>query len=153
MLFHELGHLVLLILWGKRITGLNLTPFGIGITTPSTTHLSYGKEISIVLAGPLMNFLLAGGLLLLPNGELASAINLVMGLFNLLPILPLDGGQALHFWTEGRGGAGRWLAYGITAMALAFLYGMSIFWAVRGKGYGMLCACLFLTIQLLRRTQ
>ena len=51
MLFHELGHLLLLCLWGKRITGLTLTPFGIGITTPTTTRLSYGKEISIVLAG------------------------------------------------------------------------------------------------------
>ncbi len=151
MLFHELGHLLLLCLWGKRITGLTLTPFGIGITTPTTTRLSYGKEISIVLAGSLVNLLLAGIFYCLPNGALASAINLVMGLFNLLPILPLDGGQALNYWMERRGAVSWWPAYLVTGLALALLYGLSFALALRGRGYGMVCASLFLTIQLIWR--
>ena len=74
-----------------------------------------------------------------------------MGLFNLLPILPLDGGQALNYWMERRGAVSWWPAYLVTGLALALLYGLSFALALRGRGYGMVCASLFLTIQLIWR--
>ena len=62
-------------------------------------QLSYPKEMALAAAGPAVNLLLA--VLLSHLGArweecyLFGGVHLVLGLFNLLPILPLDGGMLL----------------------------------------------------------
>jgi len=62
-------------------------------------------EFAIVLAGPMMNFALAaafyfGGALLPANAAFITSwvigINLVWGIYNLLPVWPMDGGQLMR---------------------------------------------------------
>jgi stage IV sporulation protein FB len=60
-----------------------------------------GSEIAIALAGPVHNFIFAGlafvllGKEIVPPGfgKFIFELNLAMGLFNLLPAIPLDGGR------------------------------------------------------------
>lgn len=96
---HELGHIAALRYYGGRISCLAITPFGAEMTVSDSTQLSYGAEMLVTLAGPAVNLLLALGLGLLGKyGEtfyVFAGAQLVLGLFNLIPARPLDGGQLL----------------------------------------------------------
>lgn len=107
VLAHELGHALSGIAFG-------LTPridlHGMGGTT-SWAHKNVGtvKRIVISVAGPLVGIVIGGALylgapLLVSSGlpalardvlEMVIYVNLVWGALNLLPMIPLDGGNAL----------------------------------------------------------
>ena len=88
---HELGHLLVLALLRKRIYGLSLGVFGAVIETAS---LGYVEEAICAAAGPVMNFLLF--FFCLHNWFIFAFCNLVLLVYNLLPLYPLDGGRAFR---------------------------------------------------------
>lgn len=104
---HECGHLLSGILLGFRPKEITFTPFGLRIGFSlycgdynkkiGKGNLLTVKKIILAIAGPLTNFILIGILLILPieEKEIAIYANLLIGLFNLLPIYPLDGGRIL----------------------------------------------------------
>ena len=97
---HELGHLIAVRALGGRVCRLRLTVVGAELSLDPEQPLSYGRECLAALAGPLANLLLAG---LAMQGRLflLAGLSLGQGLFNLLPILPLDGGRCLYFLLTG----------------------------------------------------
>lgn len=93
---HELGHYLVLRLFGAKIISLRLEVFGAVMETDSG-GLSYGRELAAVLAGPAANFLCAFALASpqIPDWYAPAGAHLALGLFNLLPVRPLDGGRAV----------------------------------------------------------
>jgi stage IV sporulation protein FB len=119
ILVHELGHAMAVLAFGLQP---RIDVHGLGGTTSWSggSNLSNGKRIVISLAGPAMGFiawaLVVGlrSLQVVPHTVLGdfvyqslTYVNLGWGIFNLLPILPLDGGSvmssALDALTQGRG--------------------------------------------------
>jgi Zn-dependent protease len=103
ILWHELGHALTASRWGL-VLGISLHGAG-GLTKwTSLRPLSWWKRLAISLSGPAAGMVLglvafclpepADDLLRFGRWQLVW-INVGWGLFNLLPILPLDGGQAL----------------------------------------------------------
>ncbi|WP_433945889.1 M50 family metallopeptidase [Paenibacillus sp. SN-8-1] len=98
---HELGHVAAARWFGIPVISVTMLPFGGNAVMEDNGNITAGKEIVIALAGPLQNLLLIGiTLLLYQNGVWEGAFpvyfikcNLLIALFNLLPILPLDGGK------------------------------------------------------------
>lgn len=99
ILIHELAHLSVGIMIGGNPRKLNLNPMGV-----SLEFYSYGKNkllyrILFYLAGPFMNFIIALAFMYMEGlkGEYEKIIytNLAIGVFNLIPVLPLDGGKIL----------------------------------------------------------
>lgn len=120
---HELGHFLVLKSLGAGVKGLRLSVFGAVLETDSA-RLSYGGELAAVLAGPAANLLCV--LLLAPLGgkwAVFLGANLVLCIFNLLPVRPLDGGKALGLlisWSAGPT-AGEWAVRWIGAATAAAL--------------------------------
>ncbi len=89
VILHEIAHLVCMSILGCQPKEIRLIPGGIEITR--TFYLKKQKEILISASGPFINILL---FLLFLNLHLEFAlINLCIGVFNLLPLTTLDGGE------------------------------------------------------------
>jgi stage IV sporulation protein FB len=96
---HELAHLYAMYRAGWDRCRVRFTPLGIRLLREGGAPVSYTSEIAVHLSGPAVNLLLGGVLAVLAIvwdgvGPLMTA-NLGLGLFNLLPVCPLDGGHAL----------------------------------------------------------
>ncbi len=110
---HELGHALTAMRLGIRTRDIILLPVG-GVARFEQAVFGPRTELLISSAGPLVNLLIAiGGMLPLAiAGNLSSIgtvsifssslfaqivqINLILGISNLLPALPLDGGRMLR---------------------------------------------------------
>ncbi|WP_059040909.1 site-2 protease family protein [Paenibacillus rubinfantis] len=98
---HEMGHVVAARMYGIKVLSVQMLPFGGVAVMEDAGDITAGREMAIALAGPLQNLLLIGASLLLHAAGLWDGpflnyfiqSNLLIALFNLLPILPLDGGK------------------------------------------------------------
>ena len=100
ILLHELFHAIFGIALGLKIKKIRINPLGFNIEFMSFKEKNrISKKIIIYLAGPLFNFVIAliFYMLNIDNDLKVNIVytNLVLGIFNLLPILPLDGGKML----------------------------------------------------------
>lgn len=101
-LFHEIGHLLMMLIVGNKPKKIRFEITGINIIR-NNTDISTKNEILIALGGPLANaFVLIVCCLILSfyNTEmilLIACTNLILMAFNLLPIKRLDGGIAFYY--------------------------------------------------------
>ena len=100
-LLHELAHYAVLRLCGVRTARFTLTGLGASLYVPELHRLSYGAELLSAAAGPLMNLLLWVLLSLTGREELTlfAGAQMVLGVLNLLPVRPMDGGCILWLAT------------------------------------------------------
>jgi len=92
VIFHECGHIIAMLICGIKPEKLVLHSFGISLNAPQP---SASKTFVIASSGPVFSLILAG-LFYFVFPPLFS-MNLCIGLINLLPALPLDGGRILSF--------------------------------------------------------
>ena len=100
-LLHDLAHYAVLRLCGVRTARFTLTGLGASLYVPELHRLSYGAELLSAAAGPLMNLLLWVLLSLTGREELTlfAGAQMVLGVLNLLPVRPMDGGRILWLAT------------------------------------------------------
>lgn len=90
---HELGHCATLRILGIPLRSLRLSALGAELAPART--LPYAVELPVALAGPCAS-LLCAALAAQWGRYLFAGLSLALGVFNLLPILPLDGGRAVN---------------------------------------------------------
>ena len=96
---HECGHLIVIRLSGGTVHRLCLT--ACGAVLKCSLPPSPLSRAAICLAGPAASFALTALANPLGAYRLAGA-SALLGLFNLLPVPPLDGGMALRHLADGR---------------------------------------------------
>ncbi|MGH8892527.1 MAG: site-2 protease family protein [Actinomycetes bacterium] len=135
VLVHELSHTLVALQAGLPVRRISLHLLG-GVSEIARPAATPAREAGMAVAGPVVSLLLAGvGFLAAEALEpqtvgwvLARALmfsNLVVGIFNLLPGLPLDGGRVLSaaVWrATGRRHTGTvvaaWLGRGVAVLVL-----------------------------------
>ncbi len=156
ILVHEIAHSAVAQKYGLKVSEIELYLFG-GASKIEEEPKTPKSEILITIVGPLSSLLLGGIFLLIVFGIpiplpviltvtlLYSGIsNIGLGLFNLLPAFPVDGGRILraYLWyrrkdivsaTRTASRIGSFFAYGLMAYGLLeiFLFGfLNGFWLI-----------------------
>jgi Zn-dependent protease/predicted transcriptional regulator len=114
VVLHELGHALAAKRYKIKTVDITLLPIG-GIARMESLPENAWEELMVAIAGPLVNFMIA--ILVLPfvsfpetiiNAEEMTtvnagnfmisffAVNLTLGIFNLVPAFPMDGGRVLR---------------------------------------------------------
>jgi stage IV sporulation protein FB len=166
VLVHELGHAAVLGLLGFGPSQIALA--GLGGHTFNPRRAKPWQDLLVSLAGPITSFLLFYvATISYANSTFAqndamlrvflpflAQINLIWGFFNLLPIIPLDGGQALRnffrFFLADRTAVylSAAVSVGLGALLIAWaLFSRQFFIAILGA---MLTVQNFRTIQVVR---
>jgi stage IV sporulation protein FB len=141
---HEVAHALVASAYDIRVESVELVPFGGVARVSGLMEFDPRVETSVALAGPASSFLLAAlGAALMRAGiapqdtGLIVDFNLLLGVLNLLPALPLDGGRVTRAVLATRTGfreatrstalLGKALAV-LLALAALFLVSMGQFW-------------------------
>lgn len=148
VLAHELGHSLVAQRRGIPVKSITLFLFG-GAANISKEAETPPAELFMALSGPAVSFALGGIFWALyyftyDSAELVSAIslylsqvNLILGIFNMVPGFPLDGGRvfrALIWWKTGdfrqatriASTTGKWFAYLLilSGLVITLVYGI-----------------------------
>jgi Zn-dependent protease len=159
VLLHELGHALMARRFGINTQDITLYPIG-GVARLERMPRAPGAELLIALAGPAVNFAIVAalvvlGVLGLDGGGFSPElglfvdqmllINLGLGLFNLIPAFPMDGGRILRALLSGL--TGRATATMIAATigrTLAIVFGVVSLLVTHNLVHVALAAFIFL---------
>ena len=169
VLAHELAHSLVARSRGVPVRNITLFMFG-GVSNIQRDPSSPVDELLVTIVGPLTSFLLGAIFLILGTGSFALAnmnlmnastmvsqlgpfgtillwlgsVNILVGLFNLIPGFPLDGGRIVRsiLWgiTDNLQKATRWASWMGQAVAWALIFaGMAMLFGARipflGSGF------------------
>lgn len=143
VLLHELSHSLVAKRLGLPVEHITLFIFG-GVSALGGEPTSARQEFLVAIAGPMTSFLIAivSGLVMLIAWQLSDdqapvtvvafylgLVNVMVGIFNLLPGFPLDGGRVLRATLWARSGnmlkatrwasnAGTFISFGLIALGV-----------------------------------
>lgn len=146
IILHELGHSLVARHHGVDISSITLFVFG-GVSQMKEEPRKPREEFQIAIVGPLISLALSGAFWTLAllgqrtEGMTATTavllylagINLLLAVFNMLPVFPLDGGRVLRaaLWhrrgnlaaaTQTAASVGRVFAFALVALGLLQLF-------------------------------
>ena len=134
VLIHELGHLTAMKLLGLKLCELRLELTGLCIGYSGET--SRWGHLLTAAAGPAIGFVYAQ-LASAAGWELAAGLSMLLSLFNLLPIRPLDGWRMAASLCTGQ--CGERILSVLGSLAALLLLCLGLVCARQGRGYA-LCA-------------
>jgi stage IV sporulation protein FB len=156
VLLHEFGHIFTARAFGVTTPTVTLLPIG-GVAQLERIPEKPSEEFLIAIAGPMVNVVIALGLIIFAGASLHSgsletventrftlidrlaAVNLFLAIFNMIPAFPMDGGRVLRALlatrlgyvraTETAAMIGQWVAFALGFIGL-FYNPMLIFIAI-----------------------
>lgn len=100
LFIHETAHLITARIFSVRVDNVSLLPFGAKISYVSH-DMRPDKEFLLYFSGPLANFIFAGIIVFasfymyIPSYDFFIFYNVLIGLINLVPTIPLDASRCI----------------------------------------------------------
>jgi len=153
VLLHELAHSFVAIREGVKVRDITLFFLGGMANLENECRTSKGS-IKIAISGPIVSFLLAASMILLSNilsetsfiisnlFKQVGGLNFLIGLFNLLPIMPLDGGVILKsiVWQyTGSKRTGIKVAIASARLISCFVIFIGFYMLIKARFYTSIC--------------
>lgn len=136
LVFHEYGHIRAMKYFGMKTKGIYLIPFLGGLALSDEKINTRWQDVVISIMGPFFGLILSLILMVVywVTGEMFFAglavFNAFLNLFNLLPILPLDGGHVLKsisFSMNSKLGIAMCALAAIGGVILSYQLGLALF--------------------------
>ncbi len=152
IVLHELGHSVIARFYKIPVKSITLFALG-GVAHISRDATRPVAELLMALAGPFMSLLIGGAFIgawfLFGAGDSSAVdavllglggMNIVLAIFNLIPLFPMDGGRVFrsivwlitgnyHRATSIAAWTGRFMAWGLMGAGVLAMTGMDVFLA------------------------
>jgi len=135
LVFHEYGHIKAMKYFGLKTKGIYLIPFVGGLALSDEKINTRWQDIVISIMGPFFGLILSIVCLVgywLTDIEILAGIavfNALLNLFNMLPILPLDGGHVLKsiaFSINSRIGLIACILGAILGIYISYYFGLAL---------------------------
>lgn len=94
IILHEFGHLIMAKFLNVHIKNIKFKIFGISAEIEEESRISNIKKILVIGIGPIINLFIC---VIFVRFKILFYTNLLLFLFNILPIIPLDGGKVLFY--------------------------------------------------------
>lgn len=142
---HETGHIAVYIILLNKVPKIEISIFGIKMINDikNEKHLKY-----ILARGPGVNLFLTAIFYLLCNNRFtiqrytAFGVNLIMFIFNMLPVYYLDGGQILYITSKFYQNHCK----SISILTVIFIGFIGIAMCLAGQNYGIIRAMLLFIV-------
>ena len=159
IIIHESGHIILMCIFGYAPEKIKISLFEISISDRKRQERSFIQIFLIIFFGPFSNFIcfILFYLLYLIGNDFflyPAAANLSVGLFNVLPVMSLDGGHLLYlvlcrFFSESISQRVVNVITFIIIFPLAF-FGFVLLFNSK-YNFSLLIVCIYLVLSLLCR--
>lgn len=149
MLLHEIGHLITLTYFKCKISKISLKIGTIGINY--IDGLTTRQKIISLIIGPLVNLIMALVLFAL-NLRIYSAINILLFIYNLLPIKGTDGGETLSILLSYKLGYNNSIIIQriISIVIILFLLAFFVYLLIKNiVNYSIILFCIYLSLTLI----
>ena len=150
---HELGHIFVGLIFNMKIEKLEIMPFGFSVSFEDSVTENF-KKIFVAAAGPLVTLAL---ILIFFNIEIKLKqeiiySNILILIYNLMPIYPLDGGRIIKGILqikveEERAQKMIWKLTKITMIIITFVCSIAVYYF---KNIAIFLSCIFLWTIILR---
>ena len=128
VVFHELGHIVAIKSFGIKIEKVEIYPMGGVTTVDKKINYSINKELIVasmglifqIILGWIFSYFRSSGLILDGTLRLFKTYNRAIFMFNLIPIIPLDGEKIVRCLLE------KFLAYKLSFYVGLIISGISL---------------------------
>lgn len=150
---HELGHIFVGLIFNMKIEKLEIMPFGFSVSFEDSVTENF-KKIFVAAAGPLVTLAL---ILIFFNIEIKLKqeiiySNILILIYNLMPIYPLDGGRIIKGILqikveEERAQKMIWKLTKIIMIIITFVCSIAVYYF---KNIAIFLSCIFLWIIILR---
>ena len=124
-LLHECGHYLAACYFDFDIEYMEILPFGAFLSLKDFGRHRVEEELVMLLAGPLVNFILMIIFSFCDKNDLV-IINAFIGIFNLIPVYPLDGSKLIQlvfsYLTDYRNTFWLQIRISLIIIALGFVY-------------------------------
>ena len=141
-IIHEIGHIIVGLILKMKPEKIEIMPFGMSASFGTDFKNNKIKEIVVALAGPLTSLALA----ILCTTQEAVYSNILIMIFNLIPIYPLDGGRIVEailymaFGEEKTENLVSKISY-ITIILLTLVSSIAVYYY---KNFAIFLICIFL---------